>query len=215
MQICWLVRHGQSASNAGTLTIDAGSTPLTPLGKVQAERFAEEFTAVPDLIVTSPYTRARQTAIPFSQRFPSVPLETWPVQEFSGLAPSRYEQTDQYVRRQWIYAFWAELDPDFVDGPGAESFAVGLQRVHDFLTRLRQHPAERIVVFTHGRFLQLVLWVWLVQDLAKAKAHKDRCHAFFQTIPVPNTAVINGRVFDNQLLLSPPHNGHLPPELHS
>lgn len=215
MQVCWLVRHGQSASNAGAMTTDAGSTPLTALGERQAEAFAAGFTAVPDLIVTSPFVRAQQTAVPLRERFPQVPVETWPVQEFSGIAPHRYEQTDQFVRRDWIHAFWDEPDPHFADEPDGESFAVGLRRVADFLTRLRRHAAERIVVFSHGRFLQLTLWVWLVQDLERATAHKLQCQAFFKTVRMPNTAVLRGRCEQEQLLLSPPDNSHLPPDLRS
>lgn len=209
MQVCWLVRHGQSASNAGELTTNEHSTPLTPLGEEQSARFADWFTAVPDLIVISPYWRTQQTSRYLQQRFPNVPVETWPVQEFSGLAPARYQQTRAQIRREWVYAFWAEADPDFLDGPEAESFRVGLARVADFLTRLQQHPAERIVVFTHGRFLQLCYWVWLVQDLAQAQAQKQACHTFFRSFRVPNTAVVTGHHLNGQLLLSPPTTPHL------
>ncbi len=213
MQICWLVRHGQSSSNAGELTVDEQSTPLTPLGEQQAAHFAAHFTAVPDLIVVSPYVRAQQSAAPFCGRFPAAPVETWPVHEFSGLAPARYHQTRAPERRPWVQDFWAEADPDFVDGPGAESFVVGLERVSDFLTRLQSHSAEQIVVFTHGRFLQLVYWVWLMQDLARAQSSKRACHTFFRSFRMPNTAVVTGYQLNQQLLLSPPCNAHLPPAL--
>lgn len=213
MQICWLIRHGQSRSNAGELTVDEESTSLTSLGEEQAAHFAAYFTAVPDLIVVSPYVRTQQTAMPFRERFPTVPVEMWPVHEFSGLAPTRYHQTRASERRPWVRDFWAEADPDFVDGAGAESFTVGLVRVADFLTRLQSHPAEQIVVFTHGRFLQLVYWVWLMQDLAQAQANKQACHTFFRSFQMPNTAVVTGYQVNQQLLLSPPYNTYLPPAL--
>ncbi|MCA9982423.1 MAG: histidine phosphatase family protein [Anaerolineales bacterium] len=215
MQVCWLVRHGQSASNAGEMTQDAGSTPLTPLGEAQAVCFAEQFTAVPDLIVSSPFRRAQQTAVPLCKRFPDVPTETWAVQEFSGLAPYRYQETTQDVRRQHIHTFWNDPDPHFADEPDGESFAVGLARVADFLERLQSHPAERIVVFSHGRFLQLVYWVWLIQDLERAIARKAQFGAFFKTVWMPNTAVVAGCSLERQLLLSPPNNQYLPVHLRS
>jgi broad specificity phosphatase PhoE len=214
MNFCWLVRHGQSQSNAGEMTVSAGATGLTGLGQRQAEAWAGSFTAVPDLIVCSPFVRTQETAAPFCARFPLVPVEIWPVQEFSGLAPARYEQTDQLQRRAWVHAFWSEPDPHFVEGPGAESFAMGLTRVAEFMAQLRAHPAERIVVFTHGRFLQLMLWLWLVQDLERAMGRKEACRAFFQTVRVGNTAVITGQEQDGQLFLSPPNINHLTPELH-
>ena len=37
----WLIRHGQSESNAGLPSLDWRNIPLTDLGRQQAERVAE------------------------------------------------------------------------------------------------------------------------------------------------------------------------------
>ena len=84
----WLIRHGQSESNAGLPSLDWRNIPLTELGRRQAERVAEVFADPPRLIVTSPYLRARQTAQPTIDRYPEAAFEEWPVQEFSYLGPS-------------------------------------------------------------------------------------------------------------------------------
>jgi len=60
----WLIRHGQSESNAGLPSADWQGIPLTELGHQQAARIAGVFTDPPKLIVSSPYLRAQQTAQP-------------------------------------------------------------------------------------------------------------------------------------------------------
>jgi 2,3-bisphosphoglycerate-dependent phosphoglycerate mutase len=68
----WLIRHGQSETNAGGPSSDPAAVPLTPLGRWQAEQVAAAFAGAPALIVTSPYLRARQTVEPTISRFPAV-----------------------------------------------------------------------------------------------------------------------------------------------
>ena len=67
----WLIRHGQSESNAGLPSADWQGIPLTELGHQQAERIAEVFADPPQLIVSSPYLRAQQTAQPTIARYPA------------------------------------------------------------------------------------------------------------------------------------------------
>jgi hypothetical protein len=81
----FLIRHGESESNAGFPSDDPESIPLTTLGHRQAEQIARVFSELPALIVTSPYLRARQTAQPTISRFPSVLCLEWPIQEFTYL----------------------------------------------------------------------------------------------------------------------------------
>ncbi len=66
----FLIRHGESESNAGLPSADPGSAPLTPDGHRQASQIARVLADVPALIVTSPYLQARQTAQPAISRFP-------------------------------------------------------------------------------------------------------------------------------------------------
>uniref|UniRef100_UPI0013DEE621 phosphoglycerate mutase family protein n=1 Tax=Pseudomonas viridiflava TaxID=33069 RepID=UPI0013DEE621 len=74
-------RHGESAANAGAPTQDHASIPLTEHGVDQARRVALSFANAPDLIVTSPFSRALATAQFTASAFPSVSVETWPIQE--------------------------------------------------------------------------------------------------------------------------------------
>ena len=78
-QTLWVVRHGQSAGNdardaaelGGLATIDLAhrdvDVPLSPLGETQAEALGDWFAALapgerPEIVLSSPYVRARQTA---------------------------------------------------------------------------------------------------------------------------------------------------------
>ena len=149
----WLVRHGESAANAGIATTDPATIPLTPAGRSQAEKLADTLER-PDLIVVSPYLRTRQTAEPTISRFPDVPVEVWPVQEFTYLSPERCISTTAEQRRPMVEDYWRRCDPSHHDGPGAESFSTMLERVKELRERLTAHPADSIVVFTHGQIMQ-------------------------------------------------------------
>ncbi|MBG0819293.1 histidine phosphatase family protein [Planomonospora sp. ID91781] len=155
----WLVRHGQSESNAGLPTDGPGTAPLTALGREQAARTAEAFTAPPDLVVSSPFARARQTAGATVARFPGVPYEEWPVEEFTYLGGLHGPQTTKDQRRPFADAYWERADPAYVNGGGGESFRMLITRARAFLDRLADRPEEGLIaVFTHGLFMKAVTW---------------------------------------------------------
>src|SRR5688500_12168421 len=92
----WLIRHGESESNAGLPTFDTAEITLTPRGFAQAKHIVEAFSRPPSLIVTSPHLRARQSARPTIERFPQARLEEWPVHEYTYLSlASRHGTTLQ------------------------------------------------------------------------------------------------------------------------
>src|SRR3546814_12707156 len=69
------IRHGENTGNAGVPCHDLAAIELTERGHEQARQVAASWTQAPALIVTSPYTRTRQTAAPTIARFPGVPVE--------------------------------------------------------------------------------------------------------------------------------------------
>ncbi len=150
----WLIRHAESAANAGGATSDPASIPLSEAGRAQALSIAAALPRRPDLIVVSPFLRTRQTAEPTMSRFPDVPVETWPVQEFTYLAPSRCAGMTAAQRRPLVEAYWRRCEPEHVDGPEAESFSAMLRRVRQLRERLATHAAGFIVAFTHGQLMQ-------------------------------------------------------------
>ena len=118
-----LVRHGQSASNAGLASQDPATIPLTDLGHAQARYVAQELGQVPDLIVTSNYLRAQATAAPAIARFPTTRVEAWPIHEFTFLPQAAYSGTTASQRQGAAKAYWQAGKPQRVSGAGAESFA--------------------------------------------------------------------------------------------
>lgn len=152
------VRHGESAANAGNATSDPALIPLTEKGSAQARAVANSFDQAPSLIVTSPFERAQDTAQPTIQRFPGVPVEAWAVEEFTYLSPGRCANTTAAERKPWVDSYWVSADPDFVDGPGTESFAGLIQRARESLRRLHGMTGT-VAVFGHGQFIQAVRWL--------------------------------------------------------
>jgi broad specificity phosphatase PhoE len=84
-----LIRHAESAANAGLATVSPDSIPLTEKGIEQARLLANFLADAPALIVVSPFLRARQTAAPLIERFLNAEVENWEVQEFTYLSKTR------------------------------------------------------------------------------------------------------------------------------
>lgn len=154
----WLVRHGESTANAGMPSANHADVPLTPRGEAQAQALAERLTRGPDLLLTSPFLRAQATAEPIRKRWPQVPQETWPIEEFSYLSPQRCRDTTVEMRRPWVRAYWERAEPEYLDGPGAESFAQFMRRLADFRQRVLAADAGFIVAVGHGQFFRALLW---------------------------------------------------------
>src|SRR3546814_1020858 len=84
-----------------------------------------------------------------------VPVEVWPIEEFTYLQPARWNGTRSAERMPHLERYWSAADPDYCDGEGAESFATLLRRCEAALARLAAMPAASLVyVFGHGQFIQ-------------------------------------------------------------
>ena len=165
-----LIRHGQSLANVAFPAADAegllaaeisgrdADVPLTALGEEQAAAVGEWLAGLqadqrPQVIVTSPYRRAR---------------ETWRIAaETSGLRLPAPETDDRLVDRllgDLEMLTRAAINQRFPDEasrrsslgehryapPGGESFADIEVRLQSFLDDLnRDHPGERAVIVAH------------------------------------------------------------------
>jgi len=105
------VRHGESTGNAGSPCHDLAKLELTKKGREQARQIADEWADAPALIVISPYLRTHQTAQPTRDRFPAVPVQQWPIEEFTYLEPSRWNGTARSERLPYIEDYWKNADP--------------------------------------------------------------------------------------------------------
>jgi probable phosphoglycerate mutase len=207
------VRHAQSESNAGMRTEHPTSIQLTPKGYEQARHVSQTFETAPQLIVISPYLRTHQTAQATLERFPSVPVAEWPVQEFTFLAPVNFQGTTGEERQPAINAYWERGDPFYTDGEGAESFAHLLNRITKTRELIRAQKDGFIVIFSHGEFTRAFLWTLLYPSTEMTSQRMRRMRNFFRGFPVPNCAFLKFRIEKDEIW----HNGvdvsHLPEDL--
>ena len=196
MREIWLIRHGESESNAGLPTSVTQLITLTPKGFAQAACAAAAIDRPPSLIVTSPYLRSRQSAQPAIDRFPRARVEEWPVHEFSSLSLANRDNTTPEQRRPLVDAFWERCDPLYVDGDGAESFAALVERASSTLERLRRLEDEFAVVFGHGLFTRALLWVFLAGAPAIDARAMRRFRGFASGFAVPNASILKVYVDD-------------------
>src|SRR3546814_14150891 len=121
------IRHGQSTGNAGVPCDDLATIALTERGHEQARAVAASWTQAPALIVTSPYTRTRQTAAPTIARFPGVPVEVWPIEALTYLQPARRYGPRTAERMPHRERHWRDAHSHYCAGEGEESFSTLLR----------------------------------------------------------------------------------------
>jgi broad specificity phosphatase PhoE len=154
-----IIRHGKSQSNAGMLTEDPASIELTGLGYTEAQciaqHFEEEQVPAPNIIVTSSYKRTKQTAGLIFALFPGVPVEVWPVQEFTYLSKKEFVYpSGKADRKPLVDVYWEICDPELVDGPGSESFEQFIERVRGVIKSIKETSYNTIVIFSHEQFMR-------------------------------------------------------------
>jgi 2,3-bisphosphoglycerate-dependent phosphoglycerate mutase len=137
-----LVRHCQS-------TGQASDAPLTTLGRQQAERLADVLQPRGVArIVSSPYTRAVQSAQPLARRL-GLAIET-DERLIERILSS--ERLDDW--RERLRAAWADFDLIL---PGGESSRAATSRGMAALTDILAAGRHPTVVVSHGNLLALLL----------------------------------------------------------
>ncbi|GLY02035.1 histidine phosphatase family protein [Actinoplanes sp. NBRC 101535] len=165
-----LVRHGQSLANVALPAADAkglmeaevsgrdAEVPLTPLGEEQARALGAWLGTLPeeqrpDVVITSPYLRARETwrvaAEASGVDFPEPTTDDRLVDRLQGdlelltRAAITARFPDEAARR-------AEAGEFRYAPPGGESFADIAVRLRSFLEDLhRDHDGRRVIVVAH------------------------------------------------------------------
>jgi broad specificity phosphatase PhoE len=175
----WIVRHGQSAGNVARDAADAAGShlidiavrdvdvPLSDLGLRQADALAAWFAALPEeqrpeIILSSPYVRARQTAAAVCRRLGATCTPRGPIiderlreREFgildrlttSGIA-ARFP--DQAEHRALLGKFYHRP-------PGGESWADVILRLRSALDTVSLHYADRLVLIVCHQVVTLCL----------------------------------------------------------
>lgn len=187
-----LIRHAESASNAGLPTTLPSTIPLTPKGEADARRWAGAFAKDhrrPDIIFCSKYHRTWHTARPYLELWEHRTAHPRPyIHEFTFLSPGRYAGTTDAERKPAVEAYWDRDDPDYRDGEGAETFNEFLGRCRQLLDWLRTNPWE-VWIFTHAQFIfSTTLLHRGIEDMAT-----HRRLSYVKPQPVPNLASWHGR----------------------
>lgn len=131
-----VVRHGRTAANAGGLLLGRHDPSLDDRGRAQARALAAAL-AVPDLVVSSPLARARETAEAFG--LPVVVDERWIELDYGDWDG---RPIGEVSAQEWVT--W-RADPGFCP-PGGESLAALTTRVHAALDDLAADLGDRTAV---------------------------------------------------------------------
>lgn len=188
MKDVWLIRHAESLANIGEATSSPAEIPLSEAGLKQASDLADLIGVRPDLIVYSPYERARQTAQPLIEKFEDVATGLELVQEFTYLSVTRCRGTNREQRKPWVEEYWHRADPSYSDGDQAESFAEFIARCSRFRQAMAEREFELAFVFTHEQFIKGLLWDDLVDSVDAASM--TGFYGFDHAFRIPNVAIM-------------------------
>lgn len=147
-----LVRHGQTEANIAGLLVGRQDVLLTDLGRRQAEAVAKAVSSLsPDVLVTSPLQRARQTAAPISLSTGLYPTVIDDLAEFSFGELEGWGEHDVVASHPHLAPLLdgsAHPDDPWPGGESANAFVA--RTLEAFATILTGHHHRRVVVVTHG-----------------------------------------------------------------
>lgn len=209
MKEVWLIRHGESAANAGFASSSPALIPLTEKGCQQAVKVSTVIPSIPSLIVFSPYFRTQQTAQPTRQLFPQVKCQEWNIQEFTFLSPVLCQNTTRLQRRPMVEEYWERNDPLYVHGDGAESFADFQKRVCETYERVMEIDRGLVLIFGHGQFMRLFLLSLLSRSFEPGPELMRKFSLFNQLYDIPNCGILKMRFQGQEPFISGLTSNHL------
>jgi broad specificity phosphatase PhoE len=170
-QEIWLVRHGQSAGNVARDEAEAAAglhiqiaerdvdVPLSALGVQQSEALAGWFASLPartqpNVVLHSPYLRARQTAQVLMERLE--PDSLLAVQADERLREKEFGILDRLTthgiahKYPELYAQRQHVGKFYFRPPGGESWCDVILRLRSVLDTLtREYCRERVLIVAH------------------------------------------------------------------
>jgi broad specificity phosphatase PhoE len=208
-QRLWLVRHGQSAGNVARDAAEAASlplidiadrdmdVPLSALGREQSRALADWFAAQPsaerpDVVLCSPYVRARQTA---TAVFKAVGVDPEHARYDERLREKEFGVLDRLTKFGIHERFpdlakqRAHVGKFYFRPPGGESWCDVILRLRSVIDTLtREHAGQRVLIVAHQ--VIVVCMRYLLEHMDEAQVL-----AFDQEGDVPNCGVTS-YVFD-------------------
>ncbi len=105
------IRHAQSVSNAGGITLPHHQIPLTELGHRQAHALPGLLNMNPACVVVSTMIRTHQTAKPFCTQVGIKAIDRQGLDEFSVIDPEMIKGMTGDQRKPLVQAYWDDPDP--------------------------------------------------------------------------------------------------------
>lgn len=183
------VRHAESLSNAGGVTMPHETIPLSEQGRQQAEILAEALPTKPAAVLVSGMLRAQQTAAPYCDRFGVIPRQHTGLNEFSLIDADLIAGMDGQQRRLFVRNYWDNPDPNRRWGTKADTFIEFEARVLSFIGEL-DSLADSTVIFGHGIWLGLLHWLLLGNRVHDADDMVS-FQRFRLALPMPNCAIFH------------------------
>ncbi|MET7327987.1 bifunctional RNase H/acid phosphatase [Nonomuraea sp. NPDC005650] len=154
-----LLRHGETALSVERRFSGRGDAELTPNGLAQAAAAAERLSREPyrlDVIVSSPFKRARQTAEAVARR---TGLDVEVDEDLRELDFGDWEgHTFTEVQRRWPAELSAWLADPETAPPGGESFATVARRVQAAGERLvERYEGKTVLAISHVTPIKMLL----------------------------------------------------------
>jgi broad specificity phosphatase PhoE len=168
----WLVRHGQSAGNVardaaealGLAMIDIADrdidTPLSELGRLQSDALGQWFAGLdarerPDILLCSPYVRARQTADAIC-RAASLHGDALTLRQDERLREKEFGILDRLTvhgiaqKHPALHAQRAHVGKFYFRPPGGESWCDVILRLRSLLEMVtREYASHRVLIVSH------------------------------------------------------------------
>ena len=181
MKTLYLIRHAQSAANAGGTSLPDREIPLSAAGAQQAAKLMCRLPANRRVFV-SEMRRTHETAAPYYARYGIRPEILPCLNEFSYLPFAAVQGLDASARKPLAEGYWQRTDPHFRAGSGADTFAEFDGRISDFMHRAWPELPHGSLLFGHGIWIALLAWrlsgncVESGADMAAFRAFQSSLH---------------------------------------
>jgi len=168
----FLLRHGESAGNAGrvfaTRSLDP---PLTETGVAQVTMQAEALSSVRfGAIYASPLLRARQSAAIVSQRcgLPVQVVDSLREVHVGILDGKSIDDASTLALYEQVVAEWGDGQAE-AGFPAGETLSDVRRRFQAFLDGLGDTQDRPVLVVAHGVLFMAVVWIWAENHLPKIR----------------------------------------------
>jgi broad specificity phosphatase PhoE len=185
--VLWIVRHGQSAGNvARDLATEQGShripldlrdvdVPLSDLGREQAASLGKWFARreeQPEVVLASPYVRARQTAEIFREHSGCDPDESICCDE--RLREKEFGILDRFTKAGIVAKFPMEAEQRnrvgkfYYRPPGGESWCDVVLRLRSFVDSIQlKYRNERVLLIGHQ--VTVLCFRYILEELTESQ----------------------------------------------